>query len=360
MRAPWSARNAQGWRRNASRERRGDRGQRRVPALGQLVRRDQRLAHDGVVHQRQQVVLGPHVVVQRHRPRPQLLGDAAHRDRFEALAIGDVQSGRRDQLAREAGPAHSGSGRAQMGPRRARSRRRSRGRGTRRLRLPPRSESFDISLHSLPKRPWYQYSYVVRTRSTSYEQERRRRADREARQALRRAVGATRAGPGRSARDGAGPAGTQRRRQDHRAAHPHHLGRPDRGASLGGGPRRGRRGRTGPRTHRRSLAGGDRGRPAQRARQPGDGRPPLPSVAGGRPPARRRAARASRAGRRGRQAGQGPLGRHAPAPRPGRGAGRRAAGPVPGRGPPPASIPTAATSSGSCCARTSAPARPWC
>jgi len=43
----------------------------------------------GVVHQGDQLVLRAHVVVERHRARAELGGDAPHRDRLEALLVGE-------------------------------------------------------------------------------------------------------------------------------------------------------------------------------------------------------------------------------------------------------------------------------
>ena len=70
--------------------------------------RDDDLAHHRVDDQREQLVLGAHVVVQRHRPRVELDRDPAHRHRVEALGVGDAHRGRGDLVAGEARPAPTG------------------------------------------------------------------------------------------------------------------------------------------------------------------------------------------------------------------------------------------------------------
>ena len=65
------------------------------------------------IDQRQQLVLGAHVVVERHRAGVELGGDAAHRHGVEALGVGDADRRGGDLVAGEArlaaGAARCGS-----------------------------------------------------------------------------------------------------------------------------------------------------------------------------------------------------------------------------------------------------------
>ena len=90
-----------------------------------------------------------------------------------------------------------------------------------------------------------------------------------------------------------------------------------------------------------------------RAREPRDGRAPLPPVARRGAQPRRRAARASRPHRGRRPPRAHLLGRHAPPARPGREPGRRSRRCCSSTSRPPASIRRAATTSGTCCASSS-------
>ena len=85
----------------------GDLGQRRAPVVGELALGDDDLGHHRVAHQRDQLVLVADVVVERHRPGAEALGDAAHRDGVEAFGVGD--------LDRRAGDVGAGVGGAARG-----------------------------------------------------------------------------------------------------------------------------------------------------------------------------------------------------------------------------------------------------
>ena len=80
----------------------GDRAQRLAPVVGQRLRH-QHLAADLVQHQVQQLVLVGDVGVKAHRPDPELLGQAAHRDRFQALGVGHPHRRVDDLLAARTG-----------------------------------------------------------------------------------------------------------------------------------------------------------------------------------------------------------------------------------------------------------------
>ena len=95
-----------------------------APVRRQLVGRRRQLAHDRVGDERQQLVLRADVVVERHRPGVELGREAAHRQRVDALGVGDAHRGRGDLLAGEArAPARPRSGRVpdveRLGHRRA-------------------------------------------------------------------------------------------------------------------------------------------------------------------------------------------------------------------------------------------------
>ena len=77
-----------------------DRGQRVAPVLRQRLGQQQ-LAHDLVEHQVEQVVLGRHVGVERHRPDADAGGDVAHRDGLVARVVGDRERRLDDLLARQ-------------------------------------------------------------------------------------------------------------------------------------------------------------------------------------------------------------------------------------------------------------------
>ena len=55
--------------------------------------RQRHLARDLVEHQVDEFGLAGHVGVDRHRLEPQSLGDAAHRDRLDALVVGELDRG---------------------------------------------------------------------------------------------------------------------------------------------------------------------------------------------------------------------------------------------------------------------------
>ncbi len=130
----------------------------------------------------------------------------------------------------------------------------------------------------------------------------------------------------------AGPARAQRRRQDHRRAHPHHAARARRGTGDGGRARRRPR-RARPAAGDRPVRAVRRGRRApHRPREPRHGRPALPPRQG--PRAAARAAELLEPfdlDRRRRPARQDLLRRHAPPARPRRRPGRPPAGAVPRR-----------------------------
>ncbi len=85
----------------------GDLGQRRAPVVGELPLGHDHLGHHRVAHQRDQLALVADVVVERHRPGAEALGDLAHRDRVEAFRVGDLE--------RRAGDVGAGVGRAARG-----------------------------------------------------------------------------------------------------------------------------------------------------------------------------------------------------------------------------------------------------
>jgi ABC-2 type transport system ATP-binding protein len=70
-----------------------------APAVGQLDILDDDLGHDRVVEQRDQLVLGTDVVVQRHGAGAQVACDPAHRDRLEPFRVGDLHRGADHVLA---------------------------------------------------------------------------------------------------------------------------------------------------------------------------------------------------------------------------------------------------------------------
>src|SRR5262249_13581437 len=82
---------------------RRDRAQRRAPALVQLGVVDELPAEDRVAHEVEQLVLAADVVVQAHRPQPELAGDTAHGDRVDPLGVGD-----RDRPPPRGGPPGKG------------------------------------------------------------------------------------------------------------------------------------------------------------------------------------------------------------------------------------------------------------
>src|SRR4249919_2023746 len=66
------------------------------------LRRELEAGHHPVADALQEVVLVPHVVVERHRLGADLAGDPAHGDRIESLGVHDVQGRLDDPVAREA------------------------------------------------------------------------------------------------------------------------------------------------------------------------------------------------------------------------------------------------------------------
>ena len=109
------------------------------------------------------------------------------------------------------------------------------------------------------------------------------------------------------------------------------LARADAGHGARGRHRRRPRAHVGPAPARPGRAGGDGGRPADRAREPRDDRRAPPPGPPGRAGPRRRAAGAVRPRRRRRPPREDLLRRHAPTPRPGRDAGGAARDPLPRR-----------------------------
>ena len=75
--------------------------------------RDEDVGEDRVLHQRDDVGLVAHVVVERHRRRAEFGGDPLHRDRVESLLVRDPQRGGGDLLA---GVARLAVGRLGQGP----------------------------------------------------------------------------------------------------------------------------------------------------------------------------------------------------------------------------------------------------
>ena len=74
-----------------------------LPGVRRPARRVPVLAADVVDHELDQVLLGRHVVVQRHRAHAERGRDAPHGDRVQALGVGQRHRGRRDR-----GPAVPG------------------------------------------------------------------------------------------------------------------------------------------------------------------------------------------------------------------------------------------------------------
>ena len=84
----------QGWRRwNAHWPRASVSSRSRQRARREILAADA-FAVDGVEHEVEQLSLARHVGVQRHRPDAEALGDSSHRDRVEALGVGQVDRGR--------------------------------------------------------------------------------------------------------------------------------------------------------------------------------------------------------------------------------------------------------------------------
>ena len=102
-----------GWCRNVARLCCGDRAQRLAPVARQLGH--EHLRRDRVAHQVQQLVARVEVVVERHRPGPQLARDPPDRHLRQALLVGDLQRGLDDLRRATAVPRLRGSGRAQIG-----------------------------------------------------------------------------------------------------------------------------------------------------------------------------------------------------------------------------------------------------
>jgi hypothetical protein len=79
-----------------------DRFELAAPTFRPLALGQEHLAEQRVVHQRQQIVFGADVVVERHRPGTQTRRHCAHRYGLEALAVGDGQRRLGDFLPAEA------------------------------------------------------------------------------------------------------------------------------------------------------------------------------------------------------------------------------------------------------------------
>src|SRR5207237_10224562 len=67
------------------------------------------LAEDDVDHAVQELLLVPHVVVERHRLDPHLLSQVAHAQRLDALAVGQGNGGPEDSLPAQLGSRHCSS-----------------------------------------------------------------------------------------------------------------------------------------------------------------------------------------------------------------------------------------------------------
>jgi hypothetical protein len=78
----------------------GDRREAFAPAPLQLGIGHELAAHDPVAHQVEQLVLAADVVIEAHRPEPELGGDPPHRDRLEAVGVGHRDGGLGDVVAR--------------------------------------------------------------------------------------------------------------------------------------------------------------------------------------------------------------------------------------------------------------------
>ena len=183
-----------GWRSKLARVALGDRGQRRAPAASQLGLVDELAADDRVAHEVEQLVLAAHVVVEAHRPEPELGGDAPHRHRVEPSASATAIGGLGDVVAR-AGRAPS----ARLGPGPDRlvqlGSPACRGRGAARVALCALDISYSVLL------PYAVRTTVHRTNEELHDNSpRRRHLRRRARQALRRPLGAARRRPRRPRR----------------------------------------------------------------------------------------------------------------------------------------------------------------
>lgn len=67
----------------------GDLQHRAPPTFGK--RRRQSFTHERVIHHRDQIVLGLHVIIQAHRSNIEVIRQPAHRYRLEAFPIGNGQ-----------------------------------------------------------------------------------------------------------------------------------------------------------------------------------------------------------------------------------------------------------------------------
>ncbi len=252
-----------------------------------------------------------HVAVERHRARAEPLRDAAHRERLEALLVGERDRGLDDPLDVRPG----------LGPRAAA------------LASPPEELEADPEIaasgghRGLDEHPDIAYGVLVMAYSVPD-------LAIEAKGLVKR-YGSTVALDGL---DLAVPAGTVCGLLGPNGAGKttavrilSTLLRLEGGSARVAGLRRGAGGSRGALPDRPDgPEGRGRGR-AHRAPEPRDVRAALPPVAAGRAAARGRVARALRARRRGAQAGEAVLGRHAPPARPRGELHPRAAGAVPGR-----------------------------
>jgi hypothetical protein len=58
-----------------------------------------------LLHQYEQLVFAAHVAIERHRREAEAVGDARHRDRLEAVGVGDLDRGLDDAVDGEAAAA---------------------------------------------------------------------------------------------------------------------------------------------------------------------------------------------------------------------------------------------------------------
>ena len=87
-----------------------DQGEGGAPTFGEIAVWHEDFTHERIVHEGHEIGLGSHVVVEGHRPGPQLRGNPAHRHGLESLRVSNREGRRGDCFAREARPPPPGLG----------------------------------------------------------------------------------------------------------------------------------------------------------------------------------------------------------------------------------------------------------